>query len=415
MRNNELQAIIDRLVLLIDRSDGWCYDTYDVRVGPVYLFLAQRRDRRSARYLLFGLYALELLAPLWYRKLRGIPKTWDPMGNSYRVGVELTLFRSDGQPARLEKARAILDEIQKRAVGNPGQRGFALGFPCITGSNKLWKTTVPVAHYTVRVARKLLLWESIVNDSRYMGLLAENIEFLLQELPWVTRDGCLGVAYTPEDPLHVINIWADVASLLAAYDRQVGDPRCHERVLGLTKSVIAHQSADGSFPYYARWENKLGEEDNTHTAMVLGALADVALCYPEIRVSVCAALEIGVPCWIEMFFDERSGRHWNLVDRPADAFTVCLGDALYAINRLLRPELGLSLQLTARLRALEDRTVRWSIDQLRLRSGHFCERRLRFKRYTLKSIRSFDGLVCDALSLLLSRRVLGDDAVLWTR
>jgi hypothetical protein len=404
---------IDDLVDLMDASDGWAYDTYDTRVGPVYVALCSRRDRALFRYLLFALYAIELAAPITYRRLRRIPKTWDPMGNSYRAGVELTMYRIQGDPRRMQRAAALLARIATHAVGEPGRRGFALGFPCITGSNRLWSTQVPVAHYTLRVARKFLYWEQISGDTSFRSVLTECIAFLHEGLPWIERDGCVGVGYTPADPLHVVNIWADVASLLAAYDRHVGDPRSRERSLALVESVIRHQNADGSFPYYAQWEGKPGEEDNTHTAMVLGALADVALCYPTVQPRVRAILETGVPRWLEMFFDERTGRHWNLVERPRDVFTVCLGDALYASNRLLRPELGLSRSCAERLRALEPKLIEWSLNHLRLRSGHFCERRLRFRTFRLGSIRSFDGLVCDALALYLARKTLGDEAKLW--
>ena len=128
-----------------------------------------------------------------------------------------------------------------------------------------------------------------------------------------------------------------------------------------------------------------------------------------------SALQRGVPRWIKMFFDEQTGRHWNLVSRRHDAFTVAFGDALYAINRLLRPGIGLAPALVNRLNTLEERMIAWALDTLLLPNGHFCERRLRLKRYTLKSIRSFDGLVCDGLALYLARRTLGRGHRLWTQ
>jgi len=399
----------------MDETAGWCFDTYDTRVGPVYLWLARRRAHRVARMLLYGLYAVEAIAPITYRRLRGIRPTWDPMGNSYRAGVQLSLYEADRDPAHLTRAARILEEIASHAVGARGARGFALGFPCITGSNKLWRTSVPVAHYTLRVARKFLRWEQVTGDTRFQFIVRESMTFLLEGLQWTERDGVLGVAYTPDDPLHVINIWADVASLLAACDLQYGDSRCRERALKLLASVVAHQDPDGGWPYYARWESATNERDNGHTAMVLGALADLCLSYPELGRSATSALQRGVPRWIEMFFDEQTGRFWNLVSRPKDVFTVAFGDALYAINRLLRPGIGLAPGLVCRLSTLEQRIIAWALDTLLLPDGHFCERRLRLRLYTLKSIRSFDGLVCDALALFLARSKLGPSYRLWTQ
>lgn len=410
-----VEAVVRRLVDLMDVTGGYCYDTYDTRVGPVYLYLAQHRDSPPARLALYALYGIELAAPIVYRRLRGIPKTFDPMGNSYRAGVELTLYRLDGNPDRLHKAGTILNKVSGCAVGPEGTRGFALGFPCITGSNVLWSTSIPVAHYTIRVARKLLLWEQVARDGRHVPLLRETVRFLMTGLPWSERQGLLCVGYTPADPVQVVNIWADVASFLAAYDVQFQDAEARDRARGLATSVLAHQESSGAWPYFARWEQRQDWEDNTHTAMVLGALADLAICDPDLRSPIAPALERGVAHWIAAFFDEATGRHWNLTDRPRDAFTVCLGDTLYAINRLLRPEVGLAPATRARLTALEEQTIHWSLDHLLMDDGHFCERRLRHWRYALQSIRSFDGLSCDGLALAMARRRLGDAAVLWTQ
>lgn len=411
-----IPAVISRLVDLMDASGGYAWDTYDTRVGRLYLALSAGRRNFIARYGLFGLYAIELMAPITYRRLRRIPKTWDPMGNSYRVGTELSLYLLDDDSRHLDRARELLRKIAARAVGNPGQRGFALGFPCITGSNKLWSTATPVAHYTMRVARKLLCWEQVTGDREFRPLLQECMQFLMHGLPWVREQGCVGVGYTPDDPLQVVNIWADVASLLAAYAGKSGDSQAAERARALFASVASHQdSRDGSFPYFARWESRRGAIDNTHTAMVLGALADALISFPDMRPSIAPVIDKGTRFWIDSFFDARTGRHWNLVDRPHDTFTVCLGDALYAFNRLLRPEVAIDPLLAARMRAIESRMTAWSIDTLRLRSGHFCERRLRLRKFCVRSIRSFDGLTADGLSLYLARKRLGEQAKLWAQ
>lgn len=411
----EIESAVDTLRRLMHESGGWSFDTYDTRIGGLYAWLYRNRANRVASATLLVLYAFEFAAPLLYRRLRGIAKSWDPMGNSYRAGAELTLSCISNRTEHLDSARVILDEVVMRAVGEPGKRGFALGFPCITGSERVWKTSVPVAHYTLRVARKLIIWERLVGDGRYRAPIVEAIAFLLDGLPWIERADCTGVGYTPEDPLHVINIWADVASILAAYDQLYGDSRARTRALTLTNGVLAHQNADGSWPYFAHWEGKPGREDNSHTAMVLGALADVALCYAEPRPAIARALRLGIPRWIEMFFDEQSGRFWNLVKRPTVIFTVCLGDALYAINRLLRLPGEMTGDTQERLRRLEGKMIAWAMANLRLRDGRFCERHLPLKHFRLKSIRSFDGLICDALALVVARERLGDSTRLWAQ
>ena len=403
MKKDRTDVVLDRLMAILDATNGYGFDTYDTRVGALYQGLYRRRaNSRLADLAMRGLYAAEVIAPITYRRLRGIRPTWDPMGNSYRANVHCLLALVEDREAHLAKARDILDQVATKAVGEPGRRGFALGFLCITGSDKLWSTNVPVAHYTLRVARAFMRYERVAGDLRYRAILTECVEFLAEGLPWREEGGLMGVGYTPADPLHVINIWADVASVLASYGRLAGTSRFEPQARGLAESVLAHFRADATWPYFSRWEKNPGPVDNSHTAMVLGALADIVLCRvgdESLRSRIVATLGQAVPKWLELFFDEETGRSWNLIDRPNDAFTVTVGDTAYALVRLIRPELGLPQKLVARLERLEDRNVRWACGHLQLRNGRFCERRLGRWRFSVQSIRSFDGLVAEAMAL----------------
>ncbi|MEN6356359.1 MAG: hypothetical protein ABFD83_04660 [Armatimonadota bacterium] len=414
----EVRSTVDRLLETLKSVDGYGYDTYDYRVGKLYesLFHA-RKTSLLCEALIRCFYAVEIIAPIAFRRLRGIKPHWDPMGNSYRAGAHMSLYLVDGDRKHLDEARAILDRIVTCAVGNSPARGFALGFKCITGSGKLWRTDVPVSHYSLRVARKLLMWERINRDDRYAEMLDEVIRFLTEALAWVEHEGMLGVGYTPDDPLQVINIWADVASLLASWDVLRGTQVHKEKALRLARGVLAHQQDDGTWPYFASWMNIPGRVDNSHTSMVLGALADIAVCYPnDIRHEVVAALEKGTRIWLNMFFDENTGKYWHLPGIKHQCHAVAFGDALYAITRLVRPDLGLSAELVERLGRLADKMVVWSLREMRLPNGRFCERKLPYRRYSVRSVRSFDGLIADALALYWAR-MQGHEGIyskLWT-
>lgn len=414
--DRQVKACVDELLEHIRKADGFGWDPYDVRVGKLYESLYSS-EGLPGKLLLKVLYATELFAPITYRKLRGIPKTWDPMGNSYYAGAHLSLYLVDGDNAHLDVARNTLDRVAEKAVGQAGKRGFALGFPCITGTNILWSTTVPVAHYSLRTARKFLTWERIVGDGRYASILDETVRFLTDELEWVEVDGMLGVAYTPADPMQVINIWADVASLLACHAVQRGSDQNKERAVRLAESVLAHQYEEGTWSYQASWAKAPYKVDNTHTAMVVGALADLAVCYPEELVSkIRPSLEKGVARWLELFYDESTGANWSDLNNRKVVYSVCLGDTLYAIQRLVRPELGLSEGLVDRLMKLRRLTTEWSLANLRMGDGRFCVFRYPFKKYAVQGVRSFDGLMADALAMFYAEGVLAPEKrkLLWT-
>jgi hypothetical protein len=411
--DRQIRESVECLLEHIKRSGGYGYDPYDARVGRLYQVLSQG-PRRSARGLLLkGLYGLELAAPVAYRKLRGIPKTWDPMGNSYYAGAHLSLYAVDGAKEHIEEARRTLDQVVDKAVGEPGKRGFALGFPCITGSDMEWSTDVPVAHYSLRVARKFLIWERMLGDCRYAAMLDEVVRFLTEGLEWVEVEGLVGVAYTPADPMQVINIWADVASLLASHATLRRDDSHKAKAVGLARSVYAHLRDDDTWPYFAHWENRPYKVDNSHTGMVVGALADLSLCYPSELGAHLPALERATAKWIDMFFNEDTGSHWSLPGQPWEANSVNLGDMLYAVHRLIRPELGLSNDLVDRLKKVRERSTQWAIDTLRTFDGRFCVRRYPLKKYSLGGVRSFDGLVADGLALTYAETHHGFEN-LWT-
>ena len=136
--------------------------------------------------------------------------------------------------------------------------------------------------------------------------------------------------------------------------------------------------------------------------MVLAALSDAAYYYQyELSETLRPILEIGIENWLSKFFDEATGQHWNATNKIDDSYTVCLGDALYAIQKLIRKEVGLEEETCRRLNKLSEKIISWSFKNLLLPNGHFCERKLHFIKYSVKSIRSFDGLIGDALSLYL--------------
>ena len=396
----EARKSVDCLLTHIRKADGYGYDPYDSRVGRLY------------RYMLYG---MEFFAPVTFRKLRGIKKTWDPMGNSYFAGTLMTLYYLDKDPAKLTEARGWFDRIITKAVGTPGKRGFALGFICVTGSNKLWSTDVPVAHYTLRTARHLMIYEKMIGDGRYNDILEENMKFFTEVLPWVEVDGMVGVGYTPADPMQVINIWMDVASTLASYGALKGDHRFKDKAIALTESVLKHFLDDDTWPYHASWAKKPYSVDNSHTGMVIGAFADIAICYPEMRDKIVAVLEKATPKWIDLFFDESTGRHWNVKSSNHAAATAWT-DALLAIHRLLRPELGISPKLADRLRILRTKMSQWSMDNMRCFDGRYAVFKYRYKKYSVGGVRSFDGMIADCLALTLAESKVPETELgkLWT-
>lgn len=412
------KTVLDRLIEIIDATEGYGFDTYDTRVGRIYQSLYRNRPTNTwANFAIRGLYAVEFMAPITYRRLRGIRPTWDPMGNSYRANAHVALALVERRTEHLTAARDILEQVKRKAVGLSGSRGFALGFPCITGSEKLWATDVPVAHYTLRVARAFMRYERASGDSYFRLELDECIQFLAEGLPWRDRDGLLGVGYTPADPLHVINIWADVASTLACYGRLTGTERFDLRAAGLARSVLTHFRDDETWPYFARWERTPGPVDNSHTAMVLGALADLVLCGiggVDLRREIVDVLNRAVPKWLALFFEEDTGRSWNLIGLRDQSFMVTVGDTAYALLRLIRPQVGLNGELVARLDRLMDRNIDWAVRHLMLKNGRFCERRIGRWRFSVQSLRSFDGLIADAMALHFAIRHGVLPELLWT-
>jgi hypothetical protein len=393
---------------MIEQADGYGYDPYDARHGRLYEYLCHHTGNPLGLAGWRLLYLCELVHPTLYRKLRGIKPHWDPMGNSYRVGAHLALYLCDGDEAHLDKARAVLDRLKTRLVGAASGRGFGLGFPTLMGAKKLvWTPDMPISHTSVRVGRKLLLWEAVTGDRTYAPVGDEVATFLVEGLAWGETNGCTWVGYAPVDPAPVVNIWGDVASYLAAYDASRHTDEHRERVLGLVNSILGHQDPEGWWPYEGRWCGAKPAVDNYHTAMVLAALAHLCKYVPaDHRERIRASLELGLRYYLDTFFNEHTGRFRCFPGKNLPIDPSGIGDALYAFHQLDEPSVRMPVDLLARMNRVADRSVEWGIRNLRTRKGRFHTRVVPLRKIALGGIRRWDGQMCDALALYYAARVL---------
>lgn len=113
------------------------------------------------------------------------------------------------------------------------------------------------------------------------------------------------VRYVPGSPRLVHNASLLGAALLAASGRMVGDAAGVETALEVTRTSLAQQREDGSFPYGEG--PGLAWEDSFHTAYDLDALMMVWLATGDD--SVRSALDRGVEHWAGRFFG-RDGEPW---------------------------------------------------------------------------------------------------------
>jgi polysaccharide biosynthesis protein VpsJ len=214
----------------------------------------------------------------------------------------------------------------------------------------------------------------------------------------VRKDGSCALSYTPLDQMQIINVQADIGSLLIRTGEILRDNR--HLLLGtkLIDCVLRTQNVNGSWCYYA--PDSIGGQsyiDNHHTGMVLSALAEVckvAVVDNDLGARSLHALKAGVRYFTDHLFTiDGTPKYYNTEVYPIETYNF----AQSIITCLdVRPLLegSLSMRVEERLQQLVAGLVR----TMQTPSGGFLYRRTRWFKQDLGSLRWANALAGFALA-----------------
>jgi hypothetical protein len=387
------------------------YDPFDVYGIEFVRGLSDRKTAFSA-VLQKGIYLGTRFFPILLRKCLRTPKRAAAGG----VAALAMAYTARGGTEELRKARQHLEWLVNSATIQNDYIGW--GFPYQwKNEGALLEPGTPIGHTTMTCGNALLLYYEATREDWVIDPLLRTCAFFERGLNTTEHSAeTASVSYTPADHSQVINVSADVGSLLLRAGSRFAKSNFAELGAKLVQWVIERQNDDGSWYYYAY--ESIGKEsmiDNRHTGMVLSALSEsLPLSKMESRESSVRALEKGLEYFLEHLFTE-------------DALPKFFHDRIYpleiynfaqAIITLLDVThvSTLSTYLRDRVNQILPRLVENLLRLMQKSDGSFLYMREKFLKTDLHSLRWANALTTYALVRYLNefatiRRDLGVAAV----
>lgn len=308
----------DRLLKLWHLMDmrnqelGWArYDSGDVQSLP---FMLQVSRHSFGRIFVKASQIPELIAPIIWRRLLGVPKKVVPSvfyhcGMAY-LGREQVVWGMAFDPERAEDV--CREALAHRCEGKHVCWEHPYKYHATAFKKKAVNPKVPpsCAHHTCRVGLMLLRVGQAHNRDDLIEAGASAAQALLDYHRWhVYDDGTCAMSYYPFTEDEVINTSADAAVLLASLPAGQRTEIMQSRLDGIVKMLAAEQHPDGSWDYctWRHYETSGGEcfIDNHHSAMNVAGLAHVLASgsiSPQMHQEAQKTLENGLRFYLEAFY-----------------------------------------------------------------------------------------------------------------
>jgi hypothetical protein len=345
------------------RADGYRgYDPYDGLTSPLF----RLPGLRSSKTLRFGVQQVVRRLPLNPRPLLGIRKGYNPVTLALALHGYAHVAGSD--PGEAERLVAELDRLASTTTSGPA---WGYDFPWQT-RYELFPAHTPTIVATAIVTDALVAAHETFGLPRALELCAGAVEFLTSDLSRIPGDGdTFCWSYSPLDRRPVLNATAKGARLLAQVAALADRPRLLETARRTLSYVVAHQRADGAWPYAV--DDPRSWSDNFHTGYVLDSLHEYEARSGDD--TFAAATRKGWEYYRANFFeDDLVPRYYDRRTYPVDATAVAqslitlsrFGDAAtaravasWSIRNLQRPDGAFAYQLHRRY-AIRIPYQRWS-------------------------------------------------------
>jgi hypothetical protein len=384
---------VDVLVALLDycRREEWSgNDPYDALNSPILDGLP-RLDTRFTRLVMTQVLKRSVID---FRALLRIPATQNPKALSLMLRATLQLTgRGIADTAGLPEY--FIERLAALRAAHPRHWCWGYSFPWQT------RTVLVPRHYpnlvcTTFVASAILdAWEA-TREPALFDMAASGARYIADELYFETRDGKPSFAYphpAARGEIHNANLLA--AALLLRVHNAIGGPDLRQRALAVTRSAVAQQAPDGSWPYGTgptqRWV------DNFHTGYNLSALRSIAgtLSTDEFDGSI----QRGFAFYREHFI-RRDGAARYFHDRTYPIDIHCVAQSILTLL-----EFG---HLDPAALATAHRVAQWAIANMwDARGGFFYYRKLRLVTIRTSYMRWSQAWMLLALATLVSAHQAG--------
>jgi hypothetical protein len=260
-------------------------------------------------------------SPLDLRPLFGIPAGRSPGALAHVVsayaGTEM--LESPVRESRLREAVAMLEGLRA-----PGYEEACWGYHFDVQTRVFfYPQGSPNTIATAFSGMSLLDAFESTGDERLLRLAESAGDFFLRHVPQTHGEGGAFFGYLAGDRTPIHNASMLVCALLARLAAQLGRDDMSEAARAGVSYTLAHQAAEGSWPYGE--EPHLGWIDNFHTGYVLESLMTCADA--GIDVDGGEGLRRGLEFWRERMFDpDGAPRYYPASRYPVDS--QCVAQAI---------------------------------------------------------------------------------------
>jgi hypothetical protein len=335
--------------VLAERFRG--YDPYDALTSPLFRLPVLRSSRIARR----GAQQVLRRVPINVRPLLAIRRGLSPVTLALvlQAWADLTQANPAQRERYAESGSPLVADLE--ALASPGWSGACWGYEFD------WETRAgAVPAQTPTVVATGFVTNGLFRAAETLGLvdglrLCESAcAFVLEDLQRSPGEsGSFCWSYSPLDRSRVLNATAKGSRLLAQVYAQNRRDELREAAERSLRYVVAHQRADGSWPYAV--DDPRSWADNFHTGYVLDALAEYADRTGDSQFATAA--ERGWRYYRDRFFDDgRVPRYYDTSLHPIDA-TAC-AQSLLTLTRYGDLETAV-------------RVAEWAVEHMQRADGSF--------------------------------------------
>ncbi|HLL69936.1 MAG TPA: hypothetical protein VK363_00805 [Pyrinomonadaceae bacterium] len=359
--------------------------------------LFQATPLRSSRLARLAWTQAFKRAPFSLRSFARVPEGRNAKGTALFALAALSRFRATGTREAEREARELLDALV--AVQLEGWSGACWGYNFDWQGRAFFAPQgTPTIVPTAFAARALVEASRAFGVEKYLQAARSACAFILRDLKRSEESAdevCF--SYTPFDETRVFNASLLAGETLASVAALTNEAELMSEALRAARYVVRRQRADGSWGYGEAGFQ--GWADNFHTAFILTSLARIMRASAEASVEFAESLRRGYEFWRGNFFlADGWPKYYHDNSYPADAHAA--GAAVVALAELkdAMPD----------ARALADRIIRWTLENLRdARRGFFYYQRRRFYTVRTPYMRWTQAWMLYAMARLMEERGKG--------
>jgi len=398
----KIQKSLTKVINWIEKNGWSSYDPNDIKGHPLFVFLLKKKDI-FRRLLLFFLYSIYSIAPVTIRHIFKIKSTITADGMGWLALGYIKLYIATKDYQNLKKATNVLNWLENNHIDK--YKNYCWGRPFD------WQSTVLVPKYTfigyttAECIKPFIEYYKITKDKKYLDTAISACKCINENLnKKQCNNSTLLFSYTPLDNNEVININAIIASVFL----EVGQLAKIEKFIDITDKimqfVLKEQLTDGSW-YYFSYNYKSGPSaiDNYHTAMILQSISKIISLEKNIkkREVYKKALIKGLEFYLNNFFTNTGMPKIT----PNKIYPINIASCAEAITlfsqvgiSVTKDEIEIPIILFKNTQEINKKLISWTINNMQEQNGAFIERKYRFKKIKLYSMRWGQAYMFKALA-----------------